>query len=224
MDRVRDEHDGEALGSPQVEQLAIELVPSDLVERTERLVHQKQIGRDHQAARDRDAHLHAAGKRARQGLCELVEADQGKCLGDARVALGARHAGQVERQAHVAGDARPRHQGRRLEHEGELAADRLEFAHRSAPQQQPAFARRQQTGHHLQQRALAAARGTEQGDELALFDPQVDRLQRVRAVRIGLFGRQHFDRGRRICGPDERGVRLREIHGRTLMSLTNSVV
>ena len=61
-------------------------------------------------------------------------------------------------------------------------------------------------------------------DELAFLDTKVDRLQRVRAIRIGLLGRQNFDRRRRVGGPDARSSRLGKFHGRTLMSLTNSVV
>jgi hypothetical protein len=46
---------------PQRQQIVVELEAGDLVERGERLVHQQQLRLGDQCARDRGAHLHAAG-------------------------------------------------------------------------------------------------------------------------------------------------------------------
>jgi hypothetical protein len=104
---------------------------------------------------------------------------------------------------------RPGHQRRFLEHETQAVAGAFDLVDRLAPQQHAAVAGRQQPGHQLQQRALAAARSAEQGDELAFANRQLDRLQRACAVGVGLLGRQDLDRRR---------------HGRIFRSFTNSVV
>ena len=155
-----------------VEQVGVELVARDLVERAEGLVHQQQVGLRDQAARDRHAHLHAARQLARQGLGELRQAHQRQRVGDARVGL-ARAARRPGRAAAARWPARwptasawaP---GTRRPCAGRVASS---CADRLAPQQQPAVGGLEQAGHHLQQRALAAARGPEQRDELALGAP-----------------------------------------------------
>ena len=68
---------------PQPQQLLVEHVADDLVERAERLVHQQQIGIERQRARDRGALLHAARQLPRELLAEAGEVDEFEPLGDA---------------------------------------------------------------------------------------------------------------------------------------------
>ena len=127
--RMGDEHRGEAVLPPQRQQVVVEPVARDLVERRERLVHQQDLRMRHQRARDRDAHLHAAGEFARIGFLEALQADQRQHLGGARLRLALADARERQRQHHVLQRVRPRHQGRVLEHEAEvrlrLAARRM---------------------------------------------------------------------------------------------------
>ena len=61
---------------PELQQLSIEVVADDLVERAERLVHQQQVGIEGQRAGDRGALLHAAGELPGKFLLEAGEVDQ----------------------------------------------------------------------------------------------------------------------------------------------------
>ena len=61
--------------APQRDQIVVEPKARDLVERSERLVHQENARRGDQRARDRDPHPHAAGQFARIRLREIGEAD-----------------------------------------------------------------------------------------------------------------------------------------------------
>ena len=61
--------------APKRQQVVVEPEAGDLVERGERLVHQQQPRLGHQRARDRDAHLHAAGQFARIGRREIGKTD-----------------------------------------------------------------------------------------------------------------------------------------------------
>ena len=102
-----DEHRREAVLPPQRQQVVVEPVARDLVERRERLVHQQDLRLRHQRARDRDAHLHAAGELARIGLLEALEADQRQHLGGARLRLALADARERQRQHHVASARSP---------------------------------------------------------------------------------------------------------------------
>ena len=79
----------------------------------------QQVGLGDKRAGNGDAHAHAAGKLAREFPRLAGEADAGERVGGATLAFGARDASEVERQPHVGGRPRPRHQRRVLEHEGE---------------------------------------------------------------------------------------------------------
>ena len=73
---------------PQPQQLLIEHVAHDLVERAERLVHQQQVGIERQRARDRGALLHAARQLPGKLVAEAGEVDEFEPALDARLALG----------------------------------------------------------------------------------------------------------------------------------------
>src|SRR3546814_5897795 len=80
------------------QQVLLQLLPREGVERAERLVEQEDARPAHQRAGDRRALRHAARKLAREGIDEGGEADILDRFGDARVLLRRR---QVEkREAH----------------------------------------------------------------------------------------------------------------------------
>ena len=153
---------------PQPQQIVVQRVPCDLVERRERLVEQQQIGFGDEGARDRDAHPHAARQLARIGVLEPGEADRAQRLGDP-VALGrADPPGDAERQLDIARDGAPRHQRRVLKDEADAAGRDAASSLGAAEMQRAASGRRlAETGDDAQQRALAAAGRTQQAQELA---------------------------------------------------------
>src|SRR6185312_8263517 len=80
--------------------------------------------------------------------------------------------------------ARPRHQGWLLEYE----ADALSWQRHALMMRMPDLAgtRRRESCDDPQRRRLAAARRSEQGDELALAHGQIDRPERHDAIVVGL--------------------------------------
>ena len=62
--------------APELQQLLVELVAHDLVERAERLVHQQQLRLERQRAGDRGALLHAARELPGILALEALEIDQ----------------------------------------------------------------------------------------------------------------------------------------------------
>ena len=125
VDRVGHEHDRAAEFLPQRQQVLLQLMAGELVERGEWFVHQQQARPRHQRAGDRDAHAHAAGELPRACRLEAVEADAVQCRVHFRHRLVARHAAQTQRQEHVVRGARPGQQRGILEHEADLARARL---------------------------------------------------------------------------------------------------
>ncbi len=69
-------------------------------------------------------------------------------------------------------------QGVALEHHGDAAFDRRQFVHAYAANLQLAFADVFQARDRAQQRGLAAARGADKHDKLAVVDLQIDAVQR----------------------------------------------
>ena len=133
-DAVRDEQDGGAGAPPDRQQLVVQPVARDLVERAERLVHQQDAGLAQQRAGDRDALALAArqlvadsGRPARRG--RPAPAASSAVVVAGRVTLAAP---DLQRQLDILAHRAPRQQGRILEHEADLAA-RARRARRIAP-------------------------------------------------------------------------------------------
>ena len=182
-----------------VEQVGVELVARDLVERAEGLVHQQQVRLRSTRPRAIDTRIcmppdSARGSAPRTSSGRPAPAPRRRAH---RPRL-ARHAGQIQRQAHVGLHAGPGHQRGRLEHEGHACcplssscATGLRHSSRrpSVGSSRPATI--------FSSVLLPQPEGPEQRDELAFVDGQVHRLQRLRAVRVGLLGRQHLDRAAR---------------------------
>ena len=118
----------------------------------------------------------------------VAHADQGQGVGHALLQLllaflAAEH--PLHRQVNVVVAAQPGQQRVVLEHHRPLGARACDFA---AIADQPALRRRQQAGDQVEQGGLAATRVTDQGDELALGNAQVDVTEGMEAT---LFGVEH---------------------------------
>ncbi len=99
--RMRDEEHGPFLLGVQPQQFLVQAVARHLIERGKGFVHQQNARPAHQRARNRDAHLHAAGKLPRIALRHMAQAHQFEHLRDALLAEVARGIFEFETQADV---------------------------------------------------------------------------------------------------------------------------
>ena len=188
-DAVRDEHDGESARAPTApSSSSSRRCAREFVERAERLVHQQQVGRGDERARDRRAHLHAAGELARKVIARTSSRPtSASAFVDRASASRARRAARSSGSRTLRVDARPRHQRRRLEHERRGCRPCRRSRAKSPPHQRsvprvgatsPAI--------RLSSVDLAATGRPEQRHELAAADVEIDRRERARAVGVGL--------------------------------------
>ena len=126
-------------------------------------------------------------------------------------------AADAQRQPHVLAYGEPRQEVRGLEHDAHLAR---RAGHRLVVERKPAGVVCVEARQHAQQRALAAARGTDDADEFAFADLEVDLVERVNAAaRRGDIGLAD------LIDTDERSRALRAAigcclwgcHGRILL-------
>ena len=176
-DRVGDEDHRRAGLRPDAQQLEVEPLARHLVERAERLVHQQERRRERERARDRDALLHAARELPGVVLLEPGELDELDHLLDARRALRAVPAQHLERQRDVLRDRAPVVEDGRLEDDPVVAVE-PRLAGRLAVDRDVARRRLDDVADDAQQRRLPAARRSDQRDELATLDLEVDALER----------------------------------------------
>jgi hypothetical protein len=148
-----------------------------------------------ESARNAHALLHAAGEFIDMPVGKFLQTDQGELVfGDAR-SRGFVHSAQAQPQRDVVAHRQPRHQRVLLEDDTAVGA---RADHRPAVEQDLAGGRRQKAGDAIQQRRLAAARGAERDDEVAVLHGQVDGRQRLqRAALDGVVERQLADVQRR---------------------------
>ena len=111
-----DEHHGEVAFLPQPDEVGIEPVAGDFVERAERLVHEHQFGLIHQGTRQRRPHAHAAREFTRPLSCGTGKPHGIQRLVNALIRCNTFVAGEVERQPHICAHRGPGHQCRVLEH------------------------------------------------------------------------------------------------------------
>ncbi len=158
------------------QEIVVELDAGDLVERRERLDPSEDLGPHHQRASDRDAHLHAPGQLARDSHRRTPDnptiASTSSMRSFCVVLAGAR---EQQRQVHVVGDRPPRQQRRLLKQAKPSAAPACPCASSSGlrPVDRAGGGRRE-VGDKLEQRRLSAARRSEQADELAGPDREID--------------------------------------------------
>jgi hypothetical protein len=152
----------------------------------QRLVHQERLRLAHDRAAHRHALTLAAREHRRLAREQLVQAERARDLLHPALALGARHAPQLEPVGQVVLDRHVRVQGVVLEHHGDVAPLGLEARDVLAIDQQPALADVLQARDRAQDRRLAASRGAHEHDELAVGDVEVHRVDGLEAVRIAL--------------------------------------
>jgi hypothetical protein len=116
---------------------------------------------------------------------------------------------QPQRQRDVARDRRPRHQGRLLEHEADVAGVRRDAGGaggRTCPDD-VAARRLAQPGDQAQRGRFAAAGRTEQRDEFAVAHVEIEAGERHRAAleRLADVAQRH-DRGGGLCHFGRRSV------------------
>ena len=162
--------------------LVAHLGPEIGVQVRERLVEEHDRGGGGEGAREGHALLLAAGELVRVASGEASEPDQVDDLGDPIAAGGP---GQAE--AHVVAHGQVREQGVVLEHDADAALlGRHRVArpgHEAAAQRDGARVRGLEARDEAQRGGLAAARGAEQGQDLALGHPERQPVDRRGAVR-----------------------------------------
>src|SRR5262245_374652 len=95
-DRMGHEDDGLLRFGPELEQFPVQFVTDDLVERSEGLVHQQELGIEGQGPGDRGALLHAARELPRKFSLEAFEPDEFEVAPRRLEPLGLRHADDLE--------------------------------------------------------------------------------------------------------------------------------
>ena len=181
---VGHEQHGLARVLPEIEQHRMHVELGVGIERAERLVHQQDFRLRDQGTHQRHALPHAARQRRRIEAAKAVEAGLVDRFLDPRAAFGSRDARELQRVADIALDRAPRKQRVLLEHVADMG-DRPAGNHGFAVDADVAAVGRDQGRHHVEDGALAAARGAEQGDELAVIDPERGIVDRHHLAALG---------------------------------------
>ena len=183
---VGDEHEGDAEVALQELQLGLDRLAQIGVQRAERFVQQQDVGLNDQPAGERDALALATGEPLGPLIGHVREA---KLLEDCATfaSRSARFTRLTSRPyATLLAHRHVRKQRVVLEdHRGRPPLGR-QVVDAAAADQDVAARDRLEAGDHAQRRRLAAARGAEEGDELALAHGQVEPDDRGRAVVIDL--------------------------------------
>src|SRR3954463_5164784 len=192
-DRVGDEEDGLAPLEPDALQFEVQALARHRVERAEGLVHEEERGIVHEAPGDRTPLLHSARKLPRIPMLEPAEADEAEKLEGTGAVLLPAEALHVDGKQHVFQHGPPGKEHRRLEDDSYVAA---RSGDGRAPELDLPAARRKQPGEDLEQSRLAATRRSDESDELALPDVEVDVLEgedRAARSRVLLAQSPHGD-------------------------------
>ena len=157
------------------------------VEVAQRFVEQKDLRIAQDRAPHRDALALPARELARMPVEQLVEVEDAG--GVVHALRGERRVGvaQPQAEAHVLADRHVRVERVALEHHRDVAVLRFEIVDHLAVDRDLAAGDFFEAGEHAQQRALAAARGADEHDELAVDDVEADAMQHLDLVRIGLL-------------------------------------
>jgi hypothetical protein len=154
--------------------LDLHVEPQVLVERAEGLIQQQHLGVDREAPRQRHALLLSARQLARQPLGEWTHMGKVQHSLDPRRNALARPVMRLEPVGDVLPDRHVGEQGVVLEHDADAAPVRRQVIDALAVEQDPSLRLPHEAGHDPQQRGFPAARRSEQGDQLAPADIEVD--------------------------------------------------
>ncbi len=160
----------------QLLQLDLELAPQLGVECAERLVEQQHCRLQYQRAGQGDPLLLAAGKLARLAAPVVRELHEFERLADPALDLIPAHPGAAEPERHVVKDPKVRKEGVALEDRVDRALARRRPGDVVAVEEDPARRWCLEPRDHSQRRGLPAARGSEQGEEPARRDLEVNRV------------------------------------------------
>ena len=185
------------------------------IQRRQRLVHQQDRRPHRERPRNADALAHAAGQLLWIGAAEIRQAGAAqRVIDDGAARRLASSAVCAQRKLDIGFHRAPGQQRKILEHEGQ----RIEaVGRRRAAQFRAALARLQQAAEDRQQRALAAAGGTDDRDHLARRDRErhvVEHLERAEAV-ADMVGDQVHLMYRSFRRPSLRGAQRRSGHPRS---------
>jgi hypothetical protein len=174
--------------------LVARVVPELRVQVRERLVEQEHAGLAHQGPAQRHALALAAGELARVAVEVARDVEQLGRPGDALLDAPSRRVLRAQRERDVLAHGAMRIERVALEHHGDAARARRHVGARAlAVDEDLARAGMLEPGDHAQQRRLAAARGPEENEELAVRDAQVHAADRVN-VSIVLLQPANLDR------------------------------
>ena len=181
LDAVRDEHDRGAHLAVDAGQFGLQLGPGQRVQGAERLVHQQHRGLVGEHPGDGHPLLHAAGELVRELVREPGQPHHIKELGGPGLDLGGGQALLLGAVADVLPHREPGKQAVVLEHD---TAVRARSGHGGVAQPDTALRGGFEAGEDAQQRALAAAAGSDNGDEFAGGNVQVDVSHREDAFAV----------------------------------------
>src|SRR6266404_955398 len=167
-DVVGNEQDRQPGIAPDPLELLVEEVAGDRIERAERLVEQEDSRLLGEGPGERDALAHAAGQLVRPLPGKAREVDEIEEVGHGLAALPAGDAAEAQGELDIFGGRQPREEGCLLEDECRSVAIDLDESARGSVQ----------AGDDVEERALAAARGTDEADEAADVDGQVEPVER----------------------------------------------
>ena len=196
---VGDVDDGDAQLALDAPDLELHLLAQAAIERPQRLVHQHQIGLEHQRPGDGHALLLAAGELARAPPLVAFQPHQRQrprhALGD----LAGAEVPRFERERKVLAHRHVREQGVVLEHHADVALARRHVLHRLAVDADGAAAGRLEAGQHHEAGGLAGAGGAEQRQELAFAHVQLQIAHHQRGAVVALVHAVELDVGARVA-------------------------
>ena len=144
----------------------------------QRLVHAEHLRLTHDGAAHRHALALTAGQLGGLAVQELGEVEDLGRLLDLLAPLVGRHPAQLQREAHVLGDRLVRVQRVVLEHHRDVAVLGRHAGHVLAADLDGALVDVLESGEHAQRGALARTGRSDQDDELAVVDVEVERVNR----------------------------------------------
>jgi hypothetical protein len=150
-----------------------------LIQCAKRFIHQQNLRIDGQRPGKTNALLHSAGKLFGQTFLEAFQAHQLNEFPGFGLAFIFRRATNIEPKGHIGQDISPRHQSEVLKHHRAL---RPRSGDRSAIDRNLSLIIRDQTRNDTQQRGLAAAAWTDDGDKFVVTHFEVNVTQREHAA------------------------------------------
>jgi hypothetical protein len=133
------------------------------VEGRKGLVHQDDVGVEHQGLCQAGALAHAAAELVGIAVAKATEADAAQPVFGLRTGIWLGDATELQARHHVLQGGAPGHQALGLKH---VAGAGVDVVQRLTKNMDRALARREQAGRHIEQRALAATRGPDHAHEL----------------------------------------------------------